>query len=792
MSPFEQLARLLSEQSGSIAYHLLTLFAVQATLAIALWQWRRTRLAGRSDSFARRLLIASSGLLLLRLAVALIALYLSSRGDAVLSLRVLPPLELAMNAFSMLLIVWALLRPPPTAPHPTDVLAILFSLLFAILFFSFFWSWQQRAAIAPTLGSEQAIIWNMLQLGIAGGGIVWLLATVGVAHPLPLLLLAVLSLAYLLQLWSSLSVQEEASPDWIRLGYLVALPLLTVIAYRHVLSSLLDESQSPAHIPPAGNGALPLALKLLEARSPAAIAAAAVPLVLRESGADGAAVALLGLDPDAELTVFSGWPGAVQPLKVAGWSLDRWPIIRQVVEQRRQLEMPTPDADAGQMAEIAASIGLRDPAELVVASVDQGRLILGVIVVGYRSAGMERTANWQRRLDLCRRIIVHAIVRVPPVSSAGPSAAESTRLANLAQERDNALVEAATLRAQLQQLEARPPVEDSRIDEIVDNALNAGRDTELQEQVDRLQREVTALRQTLSRSGAPAAGVAMGDAGSNVDWLVETIDRYSSRLETAWARVHELEQMTAPSVDSDLAMPVAALARGLRTPLTSLFGWTTFLADSAGGASPGQVAFVQRVADDVERMESTVRQLVDLAGASARGRADGSLDTLDEVETAIERVLPQAQDKRLLLQLEIEPTLPPAALPQNELRRILAHLLNNACRVTPDGGRVALSVHTDAMESYDQWPAREKEQFLHLEIRDGGEGIQPAEVTRLLENESGTSAALAELVAAQKLVTAAGGRLWAAREDNAGNIFSLLLPIYPAATADVQPQWTGR
>lgn len=795
MSPFEQLARLLSEWPGNIVYHLLTLFAVQATVAIAWWQWRRTRLAGHEDAFARRLLIAGSGLLALQLTVALIALYLSSRGDPALSLLVLPPLEQGMNAFSLVLIVWALLRPPPSAPRLTNVLAILFSLLLAIFFISFFWPWWQRGDGLAYPSATQAVIWNMLQLGIAGGGILWMLSIDRLTHALRLLLLSILGLAYLLQLWSFRGAQSalEAAPDWVRLGYLVALPLLAVVAYRHVLGSLLVEAQPPAPPPAAGDEALPLALKLLEADGPVAVAAAAVPLIVRVTRADAATIALLGVEADAELTVFSGWAGSEQPLKVAGWSRDRWPIIRQAVLQRRQLELGSADGDSGQMAEIAASIGLRDPAGLVVTPIWQGKLVLGVILVGYQSAGSVRAADWQRRLDLCRRLLVRALVRVPPARSAGSSAGELGRLANLAQERDNALEEVAVLRARLQQTEAHPPAEGSRTDETVNSVMDAGQDPEMREQVDRLQREVTALRQLLGRSVEPPADLAAAPAGRSPDWLVETIDRYSSQLEAAWARVHELEENKAPSVDSDLAEPLAALARGLRTPLTSLFGWATLLADNAAvGTTQGQTALVQRVADDVERMEQTVRQLVNLAGIPALRRADGSLDTTAEVDTAIERVLSQIQDKRLLLQLDIEPALPPAALPGNEVRRILAHLLSNACRVTPDGGRVALSVHTDAMEASDRWPAREKELFLHLEVGDSGDGIQPADVTRLLESEHASGAALVELVAAQKLVTAAGGRLWAAKGSDAGNVFSVLLPVYPADMADAQPQWTGR
>ena len=60
MSLLQQLVQFLSQPPESLVYHLVTLLALQATFWLALWQLRRMP----ADSFARRLVWASGGILI--------------------------------------------------------------------------------------------------------------------------------------------------------------------------------------------------------------------------------------------------------------------------------------------------------------------------------------------------------------------------------------------------------------------------------------------------------------------------------------------------------------------------------------------------------------------------------------------------------------------------------------------------------------------------------------------------------------------------------------------------------
>jgi len=54
----------------------------------------------------------------------------------------------------------------------------------------------------------------------------------------------------------------------------------------------------------------------------------------------------------------------------------------------------------------------------------------------------------------------------------------------------------------------------------------------------------------------------------------------------------------------------------------------------------------------------------------------------------------RASDHQLLLKLDISPNLPPLTSNFAGLERILAELINNACKYTPAGGELILRVYS--------------------------------------------------------------------------------------------------
>jgi signal transduction histidine kinase len=111
------------------------------------------------------------------------------------------------------------------------------------------------------------------------------------------------------------------------------------------------------------------------------------------------------------------------------------------------------------------------------------------------------------------------------------------------------------------------------------------------------------------------------------------------------------------------------------------------------------------------------------------------------------------QQRKQTLQVNLPPEIPPLLIDRVSLRRILTELLNNACKYTPVGGAIALSVHHDQLvfeensepETHYLYPAAEAKlptkrgsdspQFTGVTtftIRNSTE-IHPSELSRIFE-----------------------------------------------------------
>src|SRR5690606_36686015 len=216
-----QLNQLLSESPGNVVYHLVTLFAIQATLAIALSQWRRERgqaLGGERSELARRLTLAALGLLLTRFFLLIASLVVAGDADPAFPMRILPPLEQAVNTVTAILVVWAVVPYFRSQPRLNDVVAILVLLLAGIMYVFFAQDWAANAQVGMTYnGSEQSTIWGIFQVSVLAAGALILLLRGLPGGGLRFLIIAALGIAHAVHFWDYPETIPSASeiPFWI-------------------------------------------------------------------------------------------------------------------------------------------------------------------------------------------------------------------------------------------------------------------------------------------------------------------------------------------------------------------------------------------------------------------------------------------------------------------------------------------------------------------------------------------------------------------------------------------------
>jgi two-component system phosphate regulon sensor histidine kinase PhoR len=216
---------------------------------------------------------------------------------------------------------------------------------------------------------------------------------------------------------------------------------------------------------------------------------------------------------------------------------------------------------------------------------------------------------------------------------------------------------------------------------------------------------------------------------------------------------------------------VANISHDLRTPLASIRLLVETL--QAGAISNALVAsdMLNKISLEVDALSQLARELLDLALIES-GQMPLKLQPTDLRElarTQVERLGPQTQQKQQTLEVDIPGGL--CALADGEMiGRVLSNLLHNACKFTPEGGRISVRARRDGED-------------VTLLVTDTGPGIPPEDLARIFERfykvdrargQSGTGLGLA---IARHIVEGHGGRIWAESRLGHGATFSFTLPV---------------
>jgi PAS domain S-box-containing protein len=232
---------------------------------------------------------------------------------------------------------------------------------------------------------------------------------------------------------------------------------------------------------------------------------------------------------------------------------------------------------------------------------------------------------------------------------------------------------------------------------------------------------------------------------------------------------------------------IATLAHELRNPLAPIRTAVEVMAKVAG-SDPAQQAMRDTIDRQSAQLARIVDDLIDIARVTrgAMSIEQAPVDMTEAVRRAVETAAPAVEAGRHRLDIE----LPPEPLIVNgdlhRLTQVLANLLNNAARYTPQAGRIAV------------W-ARQEDGWSVIQVSDNGRGIEPGMLERIFHMFVQGRAALEKIGAglgvglalARRIAEAHGGTLQAASEgENKGAQFTLRIPLLrrPAAQADAAAQ----
>jgi signal transduction histidine kinase len=232
---------------------------------------------------------------------------------------------------------------------------------------------------------------------------------------------------------------------------------------------------------------------------------------------------------------------------------------------------------------------------------------------------------------------------------------------------------------------------------------------------------------------------------------------------------------------------VASIAQELRTPMSSIMGYTELLlGEKMGILGALQRKFLRRVKANTERMGVLLDDLVRIT-AIDMGRLELSLEKVDvlyAVEETVMNVANQFREKGITLRMALAESLPPVTADRSALLQIMGHLLTNAALATPVEGEVSLSVEA-RRESLNIDGDEIETNCLYIGVQDTGAGITEADFEHVFTRRYRADAPLIEglgdtgvsLSLAKTLIDAHHGRIWLDSEMEKGTTFHVLLPI---------------
>jgi signal transduction histidine kinase len=214
----------------------------------------------------------------------------------------------------------------------------------------------------------------------------------------------------------------------------------------------------------------------------------------------------------------------------------------------------------------------------------------------------------------------------------------------------------------------------------------------------------------------------------------------NTRLQEAFDKLKELDRLKSNFL--------ATVSHELRTPLTSIIGYSEMLeAGIAGELSPEQAGFVETIRTKGELLLQLISSLLDL-NKLERGQLIISPEYIDPravIAEVRETCLPEAEKRRIKLELAWHDDVPIVQADPVRLRQILINLASNAIKFTPDQGQVRLAVRTTELRVANDTDAVDEDESMgaalmmlpepavEFTVHDNGIGIAAHEIEKIFD-----------------------------------------------------------
>jgi signal transduction histidine kinase len=772
-----QIFTLLTEERGSLIYHLMLVFSIAGALQAAFVHWRSSEFPQ-----ARRTILGLGALLVAQIGLFLVG-GIGSQGFINLGIF-LPPLDRAVTLFSLVWLIWLWAFPEPS--RPADAATWLISLLIiAALGLSI----AAYSAQRPTASYNQTIYesyWQLASIGVSLLGLIIL----GVRRPngwgYGTAIFLVSFAGHLLYL--TIGRVEGDFPGAVRLAHMAAYPILMTLPQRFptATNQLTSVKQQDAPVgerrkystdPKTFHALLGLAGESATDKLSQAITRAIAQTML----ADLCFLIYL-TDNNSQMQIVSGYD-LIREESLEGGSLNKTiiPMLTNALQRGRPLRLPSSSTSAD-IKGLSDLLGLTNPGHLLsVPIITPDKEPLGGVLLLSPYSNRLWSAEDQAFLTNIAVSLVPIIQRGQKMSSLEIKGEQAKQALDVAQARVSDL-ERRNYEL-IKQMDAVRSDAQEGLAQAENIAALRNMQEETQRALEKLKQENEELRAGSNAKSTKKANLftSSTQVENELRLTLEEVARLQNQLAEANMRIVEAEKGSSSSAvrSTEQAEVVASISQELRQPMSSLVGYTDLLlGESVGILGTLQRKFVERIKASTERIGSLIDDLIQVTtfetGLHELKPEPVNLDLI--IDNAMSYTSSQIREKNISLHLDLPKNVAPIYADREALQQILIHLLQNAGAASPLEGTIHLRVQTKVEEG---------KEYVLIQVRDAGGGIPAEDIgrvfTRLYRADNvliqGVGDTGVGLSIAKTLTEAQKGRIWVDSEPGVGSTFSVLLPI---------------
>jgi PAS domain S-box-containing protein len=216
---------------------------------------------------------------------------------------------------------------------------------------------------------------------------------------------------------------------------------------------------------------------------------------------------------------------------------------------------------------------------------------------------------------------------------------------------------------------------------------------------------------------------------------------------------------------------LGVVSHDLRGPLSTIVTTAVLLSETGRERREETRKWLDVIRRSADQMNTLIGDLLDVSSIEAgRFSVDPARHDLAALlADTCEQFAPLAEARGLSLVCDPSPGLPPVWFDERQLVRVLANLLGNALKFTPEGGTIHLG-------------AAFVENEVRVSVSDTGPGVPAELLDRVFDRfwkgrQSDRRGAGLGLTIARGIVEAHGGRIWAESHEGAGSTFRFAIPL---------------